>query len=640
MQSAFARGPSIPNTNLNVVYGGTTSQANSNGLDRINLVTFVDNTYPFSNLVLAVGLSTSFEADTLISGRAYRKGEIFDADMIFNPSKTYKVGGSGPGVDIQSVATHEAGHLFGLSHSAIQSSTMFYVLPGGLAARTLQSDDRLVYFKAYGTPGALASSDRLDVLVTDGQTSDPVPGAIVFVMDAVSGDTVGCDFTLPGGRATFPGLSNGQYRVAIHPIDGSSEIGYIETGNINALVQAIAVENFVPEFYDAAESASDDPGASTPITLSAGNPTESIHIVTNIDAVAPTITQANPSDNSNNVAVDAAYVVTFSEPIKVSTLTANFTFREQSTSRLRGGNIGVIEDGRKIVFTPSPPLAFGETYTMTLATGLTDEFDNALASPFTLTIDTEAEPPVSLTSLSPNKGVVGTTIVITGRGFDVTPLPTRACSGPTAAVVTSATATKLVVTVPSNATTSSVTVTNADLQVSNPLTFTVLTSAEIARGFDSGQTLLAAQPNAIAVTPSGGYAYVATDAGVEAIVVDPSIPNYLISTPIAHAGGVDARVRDAVGASRVRRQHRHAGVDRDQFRSDHGVVVQHRALVARPRGGAEGRASSNRRATAPSSPRTRAKFRCGTSSWEVPPTNSRSTPWRRRMDKACRVPWR
>ena len=537
VQNAVNAWPAIPNTDLNVVYGGTTSQAVANGLDRVNLVTFVDNTYPFSNLVLAVGLSTSFEADTVIAARVFRKGEIYDADMIFNPSKTYKVGGSGPGVDIQSVATHEAGHLFGISHSAIQSSTMFYVLPGGLAARSLETDDELVFFKAYGDPAVLAASNRIDGVVTNGQTDDPVAGAAVFLKQG--SDTVGVDYTLADGSFSFPGLAAAQYSVWIHPIDGTAAVGFIEPANINSLVAAIAVENFVPEGYDAAESATDDPQDFVPITLSAGNRVESIEFITNIDAVAPEVVTSNPVGGANDVAIDAAYIVGFSEPVDIATISDNFEFRELGTNHRRGGNIGIVEEGRKIVFTPSPPLAFSEDYTMTIGTGLTDEFGNHLAAPFTLDVTTEAEPPVGLTSLSPNKGVLGTTIVITGRGFDVSPPPT-VMFGSEPAVVTSATPTTLVTTVPLNALTSSVSVTNADLQVSNSLTFTVLTSAEIARGFDSGQVDLAGLANAIAVVPNGGYAYIGTSAGVDAVVVDPALPNYLTSTPISYPGGVDA----------------------------------------------------------------------------------------------------
>jgi hypothetical protein len=153
--AAFNAWTAIPGTELTATYAGTTAQATADGLDHINLVTFADNTYPFGLSTLAVGLSTSFEADTVIAGRVWRKGEIFDADMIFSPTKLFKVGGAGPGTDIQSVAAHEAGHLFGISHTAIRSSTMFYVLPGGQAARSLASDDRRVYYKGYASSASL-----------------------------------------------------------------------------------------------------------------------------------------------------------------------------------------------------------------------------------------------------------------------------------------------------------------------------------------------------------------------------------------------------------------------------------------------------------------------------------------------------
>jgi hypothetical protein len=167
IQNAFAAWQAVPGTVLNPVYAGTTPQANADGLDGVNMVTFVDNAYPFSSLVLAVGLSTSFESDTLIAGRVYRQGEIFDADMVLNPGKTFKVGGSGPGTDIQSVATHEVGHMLGISHTAMKSATMHYVLPGGLAARSLENDDALVYFKAYGDSLTLASANRISGTVVN-----------------------------------------------------------------------------------------------------------------------------------------------------------------------------------------------------------------------------------------------------------------------------------------------------------------------------------------------------------------------------------------------------------------------------------------------------------------------------------------
>ncbi len=537
IQSAFAAWAAIANTDLVVNYGGTVVQKNADGLDHVNLVTFQDNTYNFSNLVLAVGLSTSFESDTTIAARVYRKGEIFDADMLFNPSKTFKVGGVGPGVDIQSVATHEAGHMFGISHSTIQSATMFYALPGGFAARSLTTDDQLAYFKAYGSATALSAAKNIHGAVHNGNTNLPVPGAIVFLVNAATNDTTACDYTLPDGTYTFPGIANGDYYVAIHALDGTSSIGFIQPGNINSLVAATAETNFKPEWYDNAESESDDPDARTQVSITNGQPTATIDLITNVDVAAPAVTSARP-DGTAPIAVDGAIVIEFSEAIDINTIRSSFSLRDQVTNAAKGGNIALIRDDTQIVFTPSPPLEFSTAYRLRFDTDLKDRAGNALASDYTVDFNTEIEPPVSIASLAPNKGVPGTTVVITGHGFDVSPLPVVKF-GSLTATVSSGTVGRLVVDVPQGATTGAVTVTNADASFSNSLTFTVLSDAEFARGYESGQAVLPAAPNAIAVTPSGDYAYIAGVGGAHAVVINPALFGYLSQTNISYAGTLD-----------------------------------------------------------------------------------------------------
>ena len=532
VQAAFSSWASIPNTELGAVYGGTTSQLDADGMDGINLVTFRDDQFAFGGSTLAVGLTTSFETDTEIDGRLYRKGEIFDADMLFNPSHLFRTG-AGPGTDVQSVAAHEAGHMFGISHSAVRSSTMSYVLPRATAARSLESDDRLVYFKAYGNAAAIAASNRINGSVSDGQSSDPVPGAIVFVTDSASDDTVACDFTLPDGTFAFPGLPDGQYHVQIFPLNGSSLISFMEPRNVNSLVQATAVTVFVPEFYDAAESNSDDPEDKVSLNLNGGD-TEAVDFITNIDAVAPEVLVAVP-DGTSDVRIDAPFRLKFSEPVDITTISDAFSFKVGGTRV--GGNITVIRDDSVLVFAPRPTLEFNTTYTLTVDTDLTDLFGNPLESDFTLTITTEDEPAVSISSLAPNKGIPGTVVVINGEGFD--PLgQVHATFHGFPATISSAEPGRLVVEVPEAATTGPVVVTNADLTVSNEVTFTVLTQTEVARGFESGTVPLSGTPEGIAVAPDGGYAYVANSAGADAIVVDPALQGYLTKTQISYPTGL------------------------------------------------------------------------------------------------------
>jgi DNA-binding beta-propeller fold protein YncE len=540
VQAAMNAWPGIPGTELQVAYGGTVAQEVASAVDQVNLVTFVDDEFPFSTLVLAVGVTTSFTADSLYNGRLFRAGEIVDADMIFNPAKTFKTSTSGPGfgTDIQSTGTHEAGHLYGLSHTSVKSSTMFFVLPAGNGARTLGSDDELAYLKAYADAATRTVANRITGMVTDGQTAAPVPGAIVFAIATTSGDTVACDYTLPDGSYTFIGLADGDYYVAIHPLNGTAPIGFIQPGNINALVEATAATVFVPEYYDAAESNTDDALARTGVAV-AGGSTATVNLVTNIDDTAPAVVYTIPPDDSVGVAIDGAYVIRFDEAIDPATLAAAFRFRRVSDMTGVGGNIAVLRDDSLIAFTPTAPLDFDTDYRLTLDTLLTDSFGNGLATPVVIDVTTETEPPLSISSLSPNKGVVNTTVVINGKGFDVMP-PATVMFDAVSATVTQAFPTKLVVTVPAGAATGAVTVTNpSDASTSNALTFTLLSSVEIARGYETGIVPLGSTPASIVLAPDDSYAYIGTGTGAEAVVVDPAISGYLTSEGISYMGGLD-----------------------------------------------------------------------------------------------------
>lgn len=535
VQAAFNSWTSIPGTNQSAVFGGTTTQSIADGLDHINLVTFEDNTYPFGLSTLAVGLTTTFDSDTLIAGRVYRKGEIYDSDMLFNPNQTFKAGGAGPGSDIQSVATHEAGHVFGISHSAIKSSTMFYVLPGGTAARTLSSDDQRVYYKAYASPTSLAAASRLKGTVLAGADSAPMPGVLVFAISATSADTAACAITLPDGSFDFAGLPDGSYYVGIHPLDGTSDIGYIQPGYINELVAGNVRTDFQPEYYDAAESNSDDPNARTGVTVSAGS-TANVQIITNIDVTPPVVAEVKPVDGSTAVQIDGAFIVRFSERIDVNTISSAFSFQEGGSSI--GGNVAVIRDDSVIAFTPSTPLQYSTDCVLTIDTSLKDRAGNHLASDFTASYTTEAQPPLSISSLAPSKGVPGTTISVNGFGFSTAPSPTVTINGMPATVL-SAAPSQLLVAVPAGATTGDVVVANPDLSTSNAVVFTVLSETEVARGYESGTVDLADTPNAIAVSPDGSYAYVAEHGGVDAVVIDAGAGGYLTRTRIADPATFD-----------------------------------------------------------------------------------------------------
>jgi YVTN family beta-propeller protein len=544
IQQAMEAWTAVKEVEARVRYDGTTAQTDAQSLDQVNLVTFDDPDYRFGVGVIAVELTTSFTEATEFNGRVYRPGQIVDADMIFNKAMSFRTVTDGPseGIFIESVATHEAGHLFGISHSAVKTSTMYFVLGPGLEVSTLAPDDTLTMFKAYGSSLAMNDASHLYCSVIDGYSSNPIPGAAVFAISATSGDTLACEYTLPGQYdiMEFIGLPNDDYYIAVHPLDGSSAIGYTTPAHINDLIASTAVTAFIPEWWDAAESATDDPLARDPVTVTHGSESY-VQITTNIDATAPVITSTVPAANATGVSVGASIMISFSEPIDYATLQGNFSLTDTVTSDFVSGNAAILRDDSLVAFVPDAGLAFSTTYRLRLDTGLQDRFGNGLAEPFEMIFATEPEPDVALTSLAPSKGAAGIIVSVNGKGFDPLASDNTVTFSGVPAAISKASPTQLVVKVPEGATSGVVHVYNhTQGQISNDLQFTVLSPDEVPKGFESGVTAASATPRAITVLPDGSYAYLATDAGAQAVVVDPALSGYMSAVTIPIDGGLNA----------------------------------------------------------------------------------------------------
>ncbi len=556
IQNAMNAWTLIPGTDATVVYGGTTPQKNADAMDGINLVTFEDTEFHFGLGVLAVGITTSFTEPTVFNNEWYRIGQICDSDMIFNRSKSFRTESAGPaeGTLIDAVATHEAGHVFGLSHSAVLSSTMYFVLPPDTAAATLATEDKITLFKAYGTTADIAAASRLSGVITDGYTGGPLAGAAVFAIDAADEDTVACEYTLPhDGSYTFIGLPDGDYYIGIHPLNGSKAVGYIQPGYINHVISATANTVFVPEWWDAAESQYDDAEARTAVAVFAGGPGTIADFTTNIDDVGPQIVSTVPEANATDVSIGGSILISFDEPVNSATLQGNFSLTNEATGEFALGNAAFLNDDMLIAYVPSVGLEFSTTYRLTLDTGLQDNFGNGIETPFDMTFVTEAEPPVALTSLAPSKGIEGIIVSVNGKGFDSEPSNNTVVFNGIPAEISKASATQLVVTVPVGATSGVVNVTNHTQGLaSNDLQFTILSSDEVPKGFESGVTVLGETPRALTILPDASYAFMATDLGAQAVVVDPSIGGYLTAISLPIAGGLNDLDATSGGKPRLR----------------------------------------------------------------------------------------
>jgi hypothetical protein len=534
----------IAATSLGSLYNGTSTQDTAVAFDGINTITGADDSYDFDSHVIAVGITSSFTVPTYFQGKLYSPGEIVDADMIFNPVKQFRTDTQGSGIDLESVATHEAGHLYGLSHSVVRTSTMFYALGSGTSSRTLEEDDIVSYTKAY-PDGDLLPVNYITGTVSDGIVGDPVAGAIVYAIDAVSGDTAACDVSLPDGSYQFAGLQDGDYYIAIHPFDQSAATYYMKPAWVNWYVDSIGVTLFVPEYWDAAESNSDNPQDKTIIVLAGSGATRDL--TTNVDLDGPVITGTYPTLGQSDVAVETAVLIRFDEPIDHTTIQGNFKLAEMGLPPTYiGGKAYVMDDDSVISFRPFTPLEYATTYLCTLFTGIEDKYGNGMSVEDMFWFSTQAAPPLSVSSVVPNQGAAGSVIVLNGFGFDhasfgnnLVLFPHTNGTDTVMVPAMSASPSQIVATVPANAASGWVAA-RVPPETSAPLPFTVLPPDETPRGFELGKVGLNALPGMVEVTPDGSEAVVATSDGVSIVNVDPGSGGFTAHTPVSVSGGVTA----------------------------------------------------------------------------------------------------
>ena len=543
IQAGFATWTTVPGAEVSVNYLGTTSDPDANAMDFVNTVTFADPDYVFPSGVLAVGLSTSYLTPVVDGATIYRPGQIIDSDMIFNPVESFQTSTMGSGVDIQSIVTHEAGHMLGLSHSAVPTSTMFYVLPPHAAAAVLSVEDEMAMFRAYPEETALEAASHLRGAVYDGLTGSPVPGVIVYAIQALPGDAVGdtaaCEYTLPGdGSYHFAGLADGDYFIAIHPLDGSSAIGYIQPANINQLIYNKAQPLVVPEYWDAAESNTDDSDIRTPIYVTAGA-TVTADIITNIDDVSPFIVSFSPGDLAADVAVSTAVLFQFSEPVAGDSFIGNFNFTPAGGGDFVSGNAALVQDDHTLMYVPSDNLDFETTYEVEIGDGVRDRFGNTMGEPFLLTFTTGSQPAVYIDNLAPGKAIGGALVLINGAGFGTSEDPATVTLGAAALPVMEWASDRLLVQVPDEMETGP-----ANLVVTDPLgsgsatvLFTVLAPDNAARGLEIATVDLPGLPRVVEVTPDGTVSFVATDAGLA--IIDVSVPGSPVLSSIPVSGGLN-----------------------------------------------------------------------------------------------------
>lgn len=213
INSAFASWANAPNAAMSATFLGTTGNGISS-TDGQNVICFTCSAdFTKDNSTLAVTTTS-----TATSGIV---GQLLDADIAFNPGKSFSTDNSS-GQDLETVAVHEIGHFFGLSHSGIVKAVMFAYAPS--FERDLGYDDVAAFSALY--PGAVTVPiQRISGTVRLGGAG--VFGAHVYA----ESQTTATPFSSPirktpisaltdtNGAYVIQGLPNDTYIIVAEPLD-------------------------------------------------------------------------------------------------------------------------------------------------------------------------------------------------------------------------------------------------------------------------------------------------------------------------------------------------------------------------------------------------------------------------------------
>ncbi len=209
VHAGFEAWEELEDSAITFSYEGTTETSVA-ALDYTNVISFQDDSFDFSSGVIAVTLT--------FYRRSVEEPAILDADILFNPNQIFSSDGAHGTFDLQSIATHEIGHLLGLDHTAIVSATMNPTAGLGVTFfRVLQTDDRIGCSVLYPEPAFSRSTGGIEgSVLLDGEG---VFGAHVVALDE-EGRAVTSALSEEDGNYRISGLPAGSYTVYAEPLDG------------------------------------------------------------------------------------------------------------------------------------------------------------------------------------------------------------------------------------------------------------------------------------------------------------------------------------------------------------------------------------------------------------------------------------
>ncbi len=244
--SAFSAWTSLSTAQLSAQFAGFTD-ANPVNNDGVTVIGF--DAHPELDRVLG---ATTHAIDAIT-------GNVLESDIFLNSSFPWSVATAGAAgrYDVQSIATHEIGHLLGLSHSAIgetnlradgtravvgKGTVMFPIAfpPGNIADRALKPDDAVGMSSIYPALSFTQQTGSIVGRVT--LNGAGLFGAHVTAFSANTGAIVGGFALDDQGDFSIDGLAPGLYAVRVEPLDDADIDSFFDSKTVVNL-------NFKPGYF-------------------------------------------------------------------------------------------------------------------------------------------------------------------------------------------------------------------------------------------------------------------------------------------------------------------------------------------------------------------------------------------------------
>src|SRR5690349_2052104 len=239
VRRALARWSNLSSINFVVTWSSATAIRPADAGDGVSLLTIADTpeNESFNSETTTGRTRVFFDPET---------GNIAEADVSINPRPRAEDGtqlqfstdGTPGTYDLEATFTHEIGHLLGLDHSAVLSSTMqgrqafngTFGLPA-LTERTLSEDDRQKVRSLYGPKVKLG---RIEGRLADNRVAGlltPLNGVNVWAENVANGRVIASDVTADDGSYKLEGLAPGQYRVIVSAGSDAQKFRSFELSN-------------------------------------------------------------------------------------------------------------------------------------------------------------------------------------------------------------------------------------------------------------------------------------------------------------------------------------------------------------------------------------------------------------------------